>query len=161
MRIGERAAHLVGTIQSFRKRELDAAIHQRTKIFAGKIFHYDVWLTVRFADIVDNSDIIVGKSSGSSCFAIEPLLDFRVFKGQFRNDLDRNLPINHGVISAIDHSHSASAQLFADFVFADFLQANTERVGDFKKLVFKKPERESNTEQNSMQLMAEKKSYWC
>jgi len=73
---------------------------------------------VRFFDTVDGANIWVIQRRKRFCFALKASHALRVGDEQFRQDFERDLPIEPCIACAIYDSHSASADLGRHFVDA-------------------------------------------
>src|SRR5690348_9123460 len=94
--------------------------------------HRNEGLITLLADFVDSADVGMIQSRGSTSFPAKSFKRLRIF-GQFIGQkLQRDEAAKLGVLSLIDHTHPAAAELFEDVVVGDCLadHPGTPRVAD-------------------------------
>ena len=96
-------------------------------------FHDDERLALVFADVVDRADVRVVQRGGGSRLDAKPLNGLAVSHQFLWDELERDLPAETIVLSAVDDAHAAGAELMRDPIvrngFADhadvMLRTNT------------------------------------
>ena len=101
-----------------RHRSVSNALAQRR---ARQQFGDDISGAALAADVIERDDVGVIEGRGGPRFLLEARDAVGVCRQQLREDLDRDLAVQAGVLRSIDLAHSAFAQLVEDAVRAEFL----------------------------------------
>ena len=99
-----------------RDRALRDAVGQRRSFDQ---LHHERRRTLGSFQAVDRRDVEMAQRSEDLCLALEPREPLTVGGERFRQDFDRDRPVQVRVGGAIDFTHPAHADLGADFVRAE------------------------------------------
>ena len=115
-------------------RELDLApeahsfgtAHARLKVFALEELHREIRLTLVLAEVVNRDDVRVRELAGGARLADEPLARLGVPFNRRGDDLQRHHTLDERVEGAVDHPHTALAELLENLITADRRHATWE-----------------------------------
>src|SRR5580700_954115 len=82
-------------------------------------FHGDEMLAVGFVDLVNRADVWVIKRGRSEGFPLESFTSSRIIFHLYRQELQRNMPVQLEVFGFVDHAHPAATELREDAVVRD------------------------------------------
>jgi hypothetical protein len=113
----------VGQLRADREgtRRLERALlpEECLQVAALDVSHHEVEPAVEFACVVDRHDVRMLQRSGELGLGQEPLPEAIVCRSLGRDQLHGDGPFQAAVVSAVDDSHSASADQFVDPVAED------------------------------------------
>ena len=123
MRVIERFRALEDDLDDFLDRQQRICLGIRFKrLTALNVLHYDVTRFLVDSSVVYTDDVGVRQAAGSMRFVKEHLAvavaRFHVIELLGMRDLDRDLPVDIGIVTEVNRPHTAAINLFDDFVFA-------------------------------------------
>ena len=83
--------------------------------------HSNERLTLLLADVVDRANVGMRQRGGGFCLALETVQGQRITRNLIGQELQGNKAVQARVLSLIDHSHAAAAQLLDNAVVRDSL----------------------------------------
>src|SRR6266545_778068 len=119
MRSGETARYLSCAVDGF-ARGKRAVIQNTPQSLTFEQFRNDIGRAIVSADIVNGEDVGMIQCPGGLRLLLEPMQAVAVLRECGRQDFDSYIAIQLLIAGAIDLTHSALANLRADFVTAEF-----------------------------------------
>jgi len=80
------------------------------------VFHYHVLNAMLFANIINANDMRIVKLSGRHGFSFKATFGTRIIAQVQAQQLDRNIAIQHQIVSQVDIGHAALTQRFDYFI---------------------------------------------
>ncbi len=115
----ESFANLAGDVQLAAEAHSRRVGHPRREVLAGEVLHGQIRLSLVLAEVVDRDNVLVRQLPGGAGFAKEPLAAFLVGVNRSGDDLDRDDPLQQGILGAVHHAHATLAELFEEDIAAD------------------------------------------
>ena len=119
MRVLQPLADLAGYFQLAAQAHARRVRHPRRQILAREVLHGEVGLSVVLAEVMDRDDVLVRELAGGAGLAEEPFAALGVLFDGRRDHLDRDDPLQEGILGPIHHSHATLAELFEEVIAAD------------------------------------------
>ena len=117
----ERISDLNGQIEHFGEPERLPTLQSLPQRLALEQFHGQEPLTVDVIDLVDRADVRVVQRRGGARLALKAFQCDTVLRDLRRQELQRDITVESGVVGAIHHTHPPRADLRDDAIVRDDL----------------------------------------
>jgi len=116
MRVLDALAELRRDLQSARQRHLLGPRESPLEVFTREVFHREIRPPFVLSQVVDRDDVLVGELRGGARFAEEALAHLGVVHVGCGYELQRDDPLQDGIVRAVHDAHAAVSELLVKLI---------------------------------------------